>query len=129
MPKLGEYLKAINTTKESLFDDDFDSQVDSEYPQFVVNRCVSYHIDAIMFSNMINMWQDIPNRWHFDFLRHTLRPKNRWSKWQKKSVVDDIGLIKKFYGYNDEKAITALKLLSEEDIEEIRESLDEGGLR
>ena len=43
--------------------------------------------------------------------------------------VDNIDLIKKFYGYSYTKAKDVVDILSEDQIEHIRSKLDTGGLR
>jgi len=46
---LSEILASINNTKEHLYVDDPDRV--KSYPPYIVNRCLSGHIDAILFAN------------------------------------------------------------------------------
>ena len=45
--ELKDYLNSINFTKDYLMDDS-DPQWEKKYPAFVVNKCMSGHIDTIM---------------------------------------------------------------------------------
>ena len=49
MPELKDWLNSINFTKEDLSEDTKD------YPPFIINRCLSGHIDCILFANEMNM--------------------------------------------------------------------------
>ena len=53
--------------------------------------------------------------------------KRRFAKWAKSEKSDDIDLIKKVYKYNQQKAELALTMLSEQDLENLREWSYEGG--
>ena len=58
--KLGEYLNAINHTKETLLDTD-DESVEKEYTPYVINRCLSYFTDTIFHVNEMNRYSNIDN--------------------------------------------------------------------
>jgi histone deacetylase complex regulatory component SIN3 len=46
MANLGDFLKAINITKENLLEED--SLTEKEYVPFVVNRTLSYFPDTVL---------------------------------------------------------------------------------
>jgi hypothetical protein len=46
----------------------------------------------------------------------------------KKNTLDNLDIVKAYYGYNNEKALEALKLLSKEQINYIKEKLNVGGV-
>ena len=56
-------------------------------------------------------------------------PRKRFSPWGKKEKVKDLEIVKEFYGYSTEKAVQALRLLSPEQIEFIKDKLNKGGKR
>jgi hypothetical protein len=126
--KLGDYLNAINKTKEPLFESE-DESVAKDYVPFIINRCLSYHMDSILFVNMLNEFPEIDKDQHFDFLRSSLRPKSRYSKWEKPNITEDLKVVQEYYNYSYSKAYDALSVLSESDIDEIRKKVDKGGLR
>jgi hypothetical protein len=64
-----------------------------------------------------------------DFLLNTIRAKKRpFNKWIKPEKSDDIACIKSFYGFSDAKARDALRLLTDKQIQELKEKTDKGGL-
>ena len=125
--KLSEYLNAINHTKESLLDTE-DESVEKEYTPFVVNRCLSYFMDTVLYANEMNRYSGIDKKMQFDYLLGSIRKNKRYSKWLKRESVENLGLVKEFYGYSDSKAREILDILSEDDIEFIRQKLDRGGV-
>jgi len=58
---------------------------------------------------------------------NTIRPKKRFAPWLKANKIKDLEYVKEYYGYNDEKAKSALELLSDEQITTIKDSLNKGG--
>jgi hypothetical protein len=125
--KLSEYLNAINHTKENLLDTE-DESVEKEYTPFVVNRCLSYFIDTVLYANEMNRYSGIDKKMQFDYLLRSIRKNKRYSKWLKRESVENLELIKEFYGYSDSKAREILDILSGDDVEFIRKKLDRGGV-
>jgi hypothetical protein len=121
--KLGDFLTAINYSKESLFDGD--DLAEKEYVPFIINRCLSYFPDTIFYSNEMNRLNQIEKRLHFDYLRFSVRKRKRFSKWFKEEKYKDLELIKKVYGYSNKKAKDILSIISEEDIQKIRDMIPE----
>jgi hypothetical protein len=126
--ELSKYLNAINKTKEDLFADESDLSVEKDYTPFVINRCLSYFPDTIFQVNEVNMYPEMPNKMQFEYLRKTIRPRSRFSKWQKKDKIDDLEVVKEYYGYSNRKAMEGLTILTEEQINQIKESLFRGGV-
>ena len=120
--ELSDYLNSINQTKEHLGDDAM-----KKYPAYIVNRCLSGHIDAILFANEMNKMAHLDNRLQYDFFINTLRKRKRFSPWLKKEQIADLDLVKRHYGYSNEKAKIALTLLTEEQLEFIRSRHEMGG--
>jgi len=117
--KLGDFLTAINYSKESLFDTE-DELVEKEYVPFIINRCLSYFPDTILHANEMNKLSHLEKRLQFDYLQNSIRKRKRYSKWLKNEESKDLELIKKNFGYSNQKAKDALSILSEKDIESIK---------
>ena len=117
--KLSDFLTAINHTKESLFDTE-DDMVQKDYSPFVINRCLSYFPDTILHANEMNKFNHLEKRLQFDYLKHAIRKRKRYSKWLKDETSKDLDLIKRSFNYSNRKAKEALSILSEEDIENIK---------
>ena len=121
-----DYLKAINETKKDIMVDDI---ADREYNPFIINRGLSFFKDTILYANEMNRYHHLDNRVQFDFFINIIRKKKRWSKWIKASDVDNLELIKEYYGYSNEKAKSALSLMSNEQIEQLKQRIYKGGKR
>ena len=121
MAELKDWLNSINFTKEDL------SQEVRDYPPYIVNRCLSGHLDCIMFANEMNRYHFLDKDMQYSFYLNTLRKKKRFSPWIRKDKVSDLEYVKRYYGYNNENAPQALKILSNEQIEFIKQKLDTGG--
>ena len=90
---------------------------------------MSGHLDAIMFANEMNINNHLDKRLQYDFYLNTLRSKKRYSPWLRKEDVENLDLVKSYYGYSNDKARQALKLLSDDQLKTIKSKLDTGGLR
>ena len=56
-----------------------------------------------------------------------LTQKKRFSPWLRKDKVTDLQSVKQYYGYSNEKASQALKILSPQQLEFIKQRLETGG--
>lgn len=124
MPKLGDYLNAINWSKEDLFESE-DPSVEKEYPPYIINRTLSLFPDTILLVNELNQRAFLDKKLQFQFLLNTVRKRKRFSKWLQKPKMEKIDSIKTFYGYNTKKAMDVLDILSDKQIEEIELKLGE----
>ena len=118
---LNDYLYSIYYSKDYLMDEDPDWE--KNYPTYVVNKCMSHHMDTIVFANEMNKYPNLDKRLQYDFYIHTVRPKRRFSPWAKKQQVKDLDLVKKYYGYSSEKANQALRILTPDQLNYIKEKL------
>ena len=125
MYELKDWLNSINNTKKNLIDENPSSE--KNYPPYIINRCLSGHIDAIMFANEMNMFHFLPKKMQYDFFINSLRKRKRFSPWIHQESIKDLDYVKKYYGYNNEKAKQALKILTKEQINFIKSKFDVGG--
>ena len=121
--ELKDWLNSINFTKE-----DYSEEI-SDYPPYVINRCLSGHIDCILFANEMNMNSHLPKDMQYSFYLNTIRKKKRFSPWLRKDKVKDLECVKKYYGYSNEKASQALKILNKEQLDFIKQRLETGGTK
>ena len=124
--KLGDFLNSINYTKEDVFAEDAE-HASKQYPAFVVNRCLSYFPDTLFHANEMNVNHSLSERVQYDYLRLSIRPRKRFSKWLKNEKPDEIEVVKRYYNYSNRKAEEALRVLSDEDIENMKQEMYEGG--
>ncbi len=121
--ELKDWLNSINFTKEDL------SDKVGDYPPYIINRCLSAHIDCILFANEMNMNSHLDKDMQYLFFLNTIRKRKRFSPWIKKDKIEDLESIKKYYGYNNEKALQTLKILNQEQIDFIKKRLEIGGTK
>ena len=123
--ELKDWLNSINFTKEDITQDD--PSVIKDYAPYIINRCLSGNLDCIMFVNEMNKYSFLDKDMQYSFYLNTLRKKKRFSPWLRKDKVTDLEIVKQYYGYSNEKASNALKILTPDQINFIKQRLDIGG--
>jgi hypothetical protein len=121
--ELKDWLNSINFTKEDLSEDIKD------YSPFIINRCLSGHIDCILYANEMNMNSHLDKDIQYSFYLNSIRKRKRFSPWLRKDKVKDLECVKKYYGYSNEKASQALKILNKEQLDFIKQRLETGGTK
>ena len=122
---LKEYLNSINLCKRDLMEED--PGWEKNYPPYVINKCLSSHLDTLAFANEMNRYPNLDKRLQYSFFLNTVRPKKRFSPWGKKEKVKDLEVVKQYYDYSNEKAKQALRILSPDQLNYIKEKLNRGG--
>ena len=121
--ELKDWLNSVNFTKEDLSEDI------KSYPPYIINRCLSGHIDCVMYANEMNMHHQLDKDMQYSFYLNTLRKRKRFSPWLRKDKITDLECVKQYYGYSNEKALQALKILTKEQLTFIKQRLDIGGTK
>ena len=123
-----DYLPAINHTKKNLMNSD-DPMWEKKYPAFMVNKILSGFSDTIMLTNEMNRNHFLDRDMQFQFLLNSIRSKKRFTPFLKASKIKDIECVKEYYGYSNEKAKSALDILTKEQLKLIKERLYKGGIK
>ena len=126
MYELKDYLNAINYTKEPLLDTE-DDQWEKKYPSYIINKCIAPFPDSLMLVNEINQLHHLDKKLQYDFLINSLRTRKRYTPWMKAKKLENLEYVKEYYGYNNEKAKSALDILNDEQISAIKTRLNKGG--
>ena len=126
--ELKEYLNAINFTKKNLMNSD-DPMWEKKYPAFIVNKILSAFQDTVILTNEMNRNHFLDRDMQFQFLLNSIRSKKRFTPFLKASKIKDIECVKEYYGYSNEKAKTALDILTKEQLKLIKDSLYKGGTK
>jgi hypothetical protein len=121
-----DMVNSISDTKKNLLEENAENI--KIYEPYLVNKSLSYHNDALMYANEMNKNFFIDKDMQYNFYINILRKRKRFSSWIKKEKVDDLECIKSYYNYSNEKALQALKILSEVQINFIKKQLDTGGI-
>ena len=125
MTELKDWLNSINFNKKNLIEED--PSVIKDYAPYIINRCLSGNLDCVMFTNEMNKYSFLDKDMQYSFYLNTLRKKKRFSPWLRKDKVTDLQCVKQYYGYSNEKASQALKILSKQQLDYIKQRLDTGG--
>ena len=125
MYQLKDYLYSINQSKKNILDDDPDAA--RKYPAYVVNRCLSSFTDTVLYANEMNKNSHLPPKMQYDFFLNSVKPRKRFSPWARKDSIDYLDIVKEYYGYNDDKALQALRILTKDQLDKISYLLRKGG--
>jgi hypothetical protein len=121
------YENSVNLGKEAL-------EIDGEYNQWRTNSSLSNFQECLYHVNEMNMNYHLTNELHYHFLFYSIRKSKRFQSKKNKQEEDArkteetlVALIQEYYKYNIVKAKQALKILTKEQINTIKEKLEKGG--
>ena len=121
-----DYVTSITSSKKDLMIDDL---TENSYNPFMVNRSLSYFSDTAIIANEMNKYHSLDKKLQYQFLINIIRKRKRFSKWNKPELVQDVDVVKEYYGYSNEKTRQVLPLLSSDQIMNLREKVQKGGRR
>ena len=125
MAELKDWLNSINLNKKDITAED--PQLIKKYAPFIINKCMSAHLDCIMFANEMNLNAHLAKDLQYQFFLNSIRKKKRFSPWLRKDKIKNLDVVKKYYGYSNQKAIQALRILTKEQLNYIKKRIDVGG--
>jgi len=118
-----DILPSILVTKKHVLDDEKD------YNAFLVNRGLSYHVDCILHVAELNRLHWLPAAMQYAYALNSIRAyKRKFVPWVKKETLADIELVQEYYGLSKAKARDALRILTADQLDEIRIRTDKGGV-
>lgn len=95
---------------------------------FVINKSLSAHIDIILLCNEMNISPFLDKKLQYDFLFHSVKKyKRRYQKWIKYNEPKCIDLVKEYYSCSAKKAEEYLSILTEDQLEYIKQKTNKGG--
>ncbi len=124
--ELKDYLYSINQSKKNIMDD---PDAVKGYPPYIINKCLAYHTDTVLYSNEMNKYSHLDKKMQYDFYINSLKPRKRFSPWVKKQTLEHLELVKEYYGYNHAKSLEALRILTTEQLDLIKQALNKGGTK
>ena len=119
-----DFANSINYTKENLMVDDWSEKQNNA---FIINKSLSHGIDTVVAANEMNARPHLDAKLQYDFLQGFVRKKKRFNKWLKAEKEENLEIIKEYFGYSNVRAQEVLRILSDEDIVEIKKLLNKGG--
>jgi Bacteriophage clamp loader A subunit len=119
-----ELIPHILEGKEFTIEDDDYKTINS----FLLNQALSYHLDCIFLVAEMNKNYHLDKKLQYDFLNLAIKKKKRkFQSWVKTTKDENIEIIKKYFGYSTNKALEIINILSENDIQMMKDSMDTGG--
>jgi hypothetical protein len=123
-----DFVKSIcGSSRTSLMDECPEGR--SQYLPFIINRSLSYHEDTVLLVNEMNKYHTLTREQQYDFLRHTVRPRNRFAKWVKPEKVKNVDIVAEYYHISTQLATTMMDILDDKAIKVMKKELDKGGLK
>ena len=125
-----DFVNDINFGKKDIITDSANPELaEKTYNPFLTNRALSYYPDTIQFANMMNKNSHIDHLLQYSFLLNIIRKRKRFSKWFKKNDDDVLEMVIEYYGFSVNKAKEALKILTDDQLEKIKEKMTKGGMK
>ena len=107
------FVNAVNDGK--------DIDITTEYSQYLMNRNFSMFQDTILIANSANAMSNVNNEMHFKYLRKLISRRKRFSRWPKGNNAEVINMICAYFDFSMEKTLETLSILTDEQIEKIKE--------
>ena len=128
--ELKDVLNSLYRTKEDLaIELDGVRELVDAPSMWVICRMVSFFPDNVLEVNEINILPGIDETMQYDFLRLRLDKRTKtFHPWLKPDKPEDLDIVKRYFEYSDAKAREALTLLTDEQLQQIRDSFFEGGI-
>ena len=117
-----DIIPSILQNKNNVLEDEKD------YNAYIVNRALSFHYDCILQANEMNRFPSLAGNLQYHYLLNSIRGYKRpFRPWQKRETIEDLEIVKEYFGYSNEKAKEALVLLNDAYMEDIKKKLHKGG--
>lgn len=104
---------------------------DESYKCFIINRALSMHSGVVFYVNEMNIRPWLSPVMQHDYLFYSL-PKGQQSRapWHKNTREEDeaFAAVQEYFVYNNEKTREALRALTSEQTEAIKQSVSKGGV-
>jgi len=123
--KLFDFLNDINSDKKNILRQDSDAEKD--FNPFIINRGLSMNVETLMYAQEMNLRSGMTKQMVYDFYIHSIRPSKRYSKWAKDETNEDVAIVQRYYQVNRDKAADMVKLLTSEQLNEIKDKMSTGG--
>ena len=125
--KVSPFDLAHDLTTRERYDSDVSEM--KSYTKFLLNRTLSYHPDLIAYANEMNIHIDVSDKLHYDYMHHSIDKKRRSKKfWAKSKKYEHLDMVKEYFNYSTPKTLSALSVLSDKDIEAIKNLMNKGGV-
>ena len=118
-PSPFDYIKSIGNKK---WRDDLHG-----YVKYVINLAFSMRSDTVHFANEMNKYDNVSELEQYSFYFHGMPKNSYFAKWQKMQKTDGVDEVAEHYGISKRAAVEYCKVLTPEQLKEIKISNKHGG--
>lgn len=119
-----DFIKSVSETKKDMLKENPD--LANDYVAFIVNKGFGYFPDTVLYANELNMYSNMPANAQYYYYLASLRKRKRFSKWHKAEHNEDLQMIQEVYDVRPEVAKQYLKVLTEDNLKDLRVLCDTG---
>lgn len=128
-PGVFEFINDINLGKKNLIRGSENELLAAKlYSPFMTNRALSYFVDTVLYANDMNMAPGLDSQLQYEYLLHSIRRGKRFSKWYKPEKSEELELVSEHFKISMVRAREVHSLLSADQIRQIRDSKNTGGV-
>lgn len=122
---LFDFMNDLTYNKNYLLDE----HTEREFNSYMINKGMGQNQDLIMYANEMNKSPGLSKLMVHDFYFYAVKAKKRYGKWAKADNDDkaDLDLIMFHYTVNRKVAELYLKLLTKEELENLKSINEKGG--
>ncbi|ACV50234.1 gp62 clamp loader subunit [Delftia phage PhiW-14] len=127
-PQLFDFLKSIGERggDEHMLDDPVALKA---YNMFMVTRGLAQNQGTLSVANELNRCGFTDKQLHYAFAYHATPKAKRYGGWAKKAPMsEDVEFVRGFYECNEERALEMIKLMTKEQLEQLKARDQKGGL-
>ena len=105
MPDLfKEVLPSLLQHKKEVFRDDAEKDLFYNRNSYIINKALSMHFDCVLPANEMNKHFSLDGKLKHDFYLNILRGYQRPFNYAKAKKLEDLSIIKEYYGIGNEPA-------------------------
>jgi hypothetical protein len=119
-----EVLPSLQQKTKNLLDENPD--LEKEYQPYIVNRALSFDLATLEFTQEMNKYPSLPKKMQYDFLFYGIPQGKKYTKWVKPENIEHLEMVKHYYKYSAKRAREALEILTDKDIEIIKQRTYKG---
>ena len=120
-----DFCKSINETKADILADS--SHVEEDYVPFIVNRNFSLFIDTLFDANEMNQKPHLPGKLQYDYFRHSIKKRKRFSPWPKNKKNEDAFALSQLFSIPFKRMVEILGILNNQQVMELKNLLEKMG--
>lgn len=111
-------------------------EIDTDYSQWRINNILSNYRETILYANEMNCHYGVTDQMHYDYLYNSIRKKRMKGvketdkeKKDRKQKEELQSLVSDYYKYNIVRTKEALKILTAEQLNFIKNKNNKGGVK